>query len=160
MSELFAAYLVTCIRLRDMQLCYVVLKMRKWPEGNVGIHKKGSRDEMRAELCKIFIASYHRAHQPFLNPSLYSGWCVWLWGQWKILDDYKAFLLSKSCDSLSTLPLPRGLVIILSISLKFMLLEHFTALTDLLLVLFFYNLWFSYIHTVTTIQSTLWPEPS
>lgn len=49
-------------------------------------------------------------------------------------------LLSKACGSLSPLPLPRGLVVILSISLKFMLLELFTALTDLLLVLFFYNL--------------------
>lgn len=49
------------------------------------IHKNGtwtfikmelSRDEMRAELCKIFIAFYYRAYQPFLNPRLYSGLCV------------------------------------------------------------------------------------
>lgn len=79
-----------------------------------------SRDEMIAELCKIFIAFYYRAYQPFLNPRLYSGLCGWLQGQWKILDDYKAFLLNKSCDSVSTFPLPKGLIVILSISLKFM----------------------------------------
>lgn len=79
MSELLAAYLVTCIRVRDMWLCYAVLKCGSdQKETQTFIKKKLSRGEMRAELCKIFIAFYYRAYQPFLNPRLYSGLCVCL----------------------------------------------------------------------------------